>query len=228
MYSRQIGEGAPASFGVSGKLWHGVLVMVDRETKSLWTQLDGRSIRGKLRGRRLEHLDSVYTTWGAWREEHPDSLVLRKDEEEIGQTESHYASYFEDPEELFFTDLKEHLGGIAPKDVVFGVLAGGGALAVSERLLERDGVVNVVVGDVPAALILDRTTRFATAVDRRHGGAVLLLGRGDSAGDDPAEPVVDRASGRPVDLDTLARLRVDRAFWYAWKRSHPDSRVLAN
>ena len=53
MYSRRVGD-ATAEFGVSGKLWHGVLVMFDRETQSLWTQLDGRAIEGENQGLRLE------------------------------------------------------------------------------------------------------------------------------------------------------------------------------
>ena len=37
----------------------------------------------------------------------------------------------------------------------------------------------------------------------------------------------DVISGRQVHVDQLRKLRVDRAFWYAWKRSHPATRALA-
>ena len=114
---------------MSGKLWHGVLVMFDRDTGSLWTQLDGRAIQGDLAGERLEHMPSMYTTWAAWKEAHPDSLVLDKDEFEREQTASHYEDYFADPERLFAPHLGGDLGGsVGPKEVVFGIASDGEAL----------------------------------------------------------------------------------------------------
>ena len=74
MYSREI-DGEVRSFGVSGRLWHAVLVMYDRETESFWTQIDGRAIRGEETGRRLEHVPSTFTTFGAWLDAHPDTLA---------------------------------------------------------------------------------------------------------------------------------------------------------
>ena len=41
------GQDEDASFGVSGKLWNGVLVMYDRATGSLWTAVDGRALEGE-------------------------------------------------------------------------------------------------------------------------------------------------------------------------------------
>lgn len=224
MYSRTTDAGAVRTFGVSGRLWHGVLVMYDRETDSLWTQLDGRAIRGPAEGERLEHVASTYTTWSAWRAAHPETLALEKgaDERELG--ESRYAAYRADPDYLFFDHLDEGLGGLRAKDLVYGIALGERALAISADLLAADGVVNAVVGDVPVAWLLDRRTGFPIAVDRRCGDRVRVLAPdGDR---NPAEQVRDAASGEPVDPAELERLRLDRAFWFAWRRSHPESRVL--
>ena len=107
MYSREV-EGSERSFGVSGKLWHGVLVMYDRETESFWTQLDGRSIQGPEHGKALEHYPSVFTTWASWKAAHPNTLVLDKAEDEKLQAASNYADYFSDPERLFLSRNSLH------------------------------------------------------------------------------------------------------------------------
>lgn len=187
MYSRRAGAGE-RTFGVSGKLWHGVLVMFDRETGSLWTQLDGRAIQGAELGATLAHVPSTFTTWAAWRAAHPDTLVLEKDEEARAQESSHYAEYFADPERLFLDRLGEGLGTvIGAKETVYGVLVDGRPVAVPEATMaEYDRFAFESLGQ-DVVLLRDPTTGGVTAT----------------------------VNGRPV--------RVDRAYWYAWKRTHPTS-----
>ena len=211
------------SFSVSGKLWHGVLVMLDDGSRSLWTQLDGRAIAGEEQGARLEHVPSTFTTWGQWREAHPDTLVLAKDAETLEREGSAYADYFADPDRLFLEHLGEGLGGVGAKDVVFGVVVEGAAHAVTEGLLEREGIVNAVVGGRPVAFLRDSTTGRVVAVDRRLGERVLVAV--PRPGRNPAEFFEDALSGEVHGPDELQELRVDRAYWYAWSRSHPGSTV---
>ncbi len=211
---------------MSGKLWHGILVMYDRMTGSLWTQLDGRAIKGDLAGTRLAHFPSQFTTWAAWKSAHPDTLVLDKSGEEREQTESLYAAYFADPERLFAPALQEGIGGVDPKDVVLGVVVEDQALAVTAELLEGDGVINAVVGKTPIAFLFDDRSRFVRAVDRRMAGRVLIIEHLDPG--PPTELVLDAVTGTTQAVDDLLPLRVDRAYWYAWARSHPGSRVIAD
>lgn len=225
MYSREL-DGEVRSFGVSGKLWHGVLVMFDREGDSLWTQLDGRAIQGEELGSKLEHVPSTYTTWERWREAHPDTLVLEKSGEDLERVGSHYADYFADPDRLFMDHLGDGLGGISPKDVVFGVVLGDSTLAVSEDLLTREGVVNAVVAGRPVGFVRNASTGAALAVDRRLGERVLVLERYGS--EDPSQLFRDALTGEVHGVDELEPLRIDRAFWYAWKRTHKESGILAD
>lgn len=223
MYSREV-DGEERSFGVSGKLWHGVLVMYDRETESFWTQLDGRAIQGTEHGQKLEHYPSVFTTWGAWRGAHPNTLVLDKTEEEKQQASSHYASYFSDPERLFLPHLSEGLGEkVKPKEVVFGVKRNGDTLAVTEGMLVELRIVNTEIGGEPIAFLRDEVTGGVRAVFRKTKDGVLELE--PLPEDATSTQVLDLESGDEVDTHELTELRVDRAFWYAWGRMNPDSRV---
>ncbi len=216
MYSREVGS-RTRTFGVSGKLWHGVLVMFDRETGSLWTQLDGRSIHGAERGQRLEHVPSVFTVWGMWREAHPDSLVLKKSPGEAAQKKSSYAAYFEDSGRLFQPRLGEGLGSeLGPKEVVFGVRVNGETLAVAEHVLEERSVVNAHVATVPVALLRNFATGEVLAVTRLQGGREVELVPIEGA--EPTERV-QVPGGGIIEVKALSPLRVDRAYWYAWART---------
>jgi len=53
------------------------LLVVDRETDSVWSQLHGKAISGPLAGRPMKVVAALQTTWGYWRSLHPETLVVR-------------------------------------------------------------------------------------------------------------------------------------------------------
>lgn len=69
-------DGAQFEFGVSGLLYNSDVLMYDRQTGSLWSQLKTTAITGPMKGSRLTPLPLSHTTWADWRERHPDSEVL--------------------------------------------------------------------------------------------------------------------------------------------------------
>lgn len=78
MYARPTHEGKPLTFAVSGMLWKSSLIMFDRETRSLWSHVTGKAVAGPLEGMQLTMLPAMHTTWGLWRANHPDTVVLDK------------------------------------------------------------------------------------------------------------------------------------------------------
>ena len=52
------------------------LLMVDRETRSVWSQLHGRAVSGPREGQPLQTLPAIQSTWRFWRERHPDTRVM--------------------------------------------------------------------------------------------------------------------------------------------------------
>ena len=60
MYASQV-ESRKLTFSVSGMLWNRSLVMLDQETKSLWSHILGQAMRGPLKGTRLEVIPSTMT-----------------------------------------------------------------------------------------------------------------------------------------------------------------------
>ncbi|MBI4160268.1 DUF3179 domain-containing protein, partial [Candidatus Wolfebacteria bacterium] len=72
-------NGERVEFGTSGKLWNSNLVMYDRKTESLWSQILGEAIVGEMTGTQLKVLPSDQIRFGDWRKFHPSGEVLSRD-----------------------------------------------------------------------------------------------------------------------------------------------------
>ena len=69
-------KGTKHSFGVSGLLYNSDVLLYDRETESLWSQIMSTAISGPLKGYHLTAIPLRNTTWKDWKQQHPDSLIL--------------------------------------------------------------------------------------------------------------------------------------------------------
>jgi hypothetical protein len=75
VYARRAAE-RELTFDFADGLLDNNLLIVDRETGSVWSQLHGKAVIGQLEGTPLEIVPSVQTTWKFWRERHPDTRVM--------------------------------------------------------------------------------------------------------------------------------------------------------
>ena len=71
-------DGSRRLFGVSGLLYNSDVLLYDQQTESLWSRIAAQAITGPRRGETLETIPAANTTWGVWRAEHPESLVLSR------------------------------------------------------------------------------------------------------------------------------------------------------
>jgi hypothetical protein len=69
-------EGRRYTFGVSGLLYLQNLLLFDRDTESLWSQLRGQALAGSLAGMYLPLLPMTMSTWRSWKAVHSETLVL--------------------------------------------------------------------------------------------------------------------------------------------------------
>lgn len=75
MYARQQG-GRELTFDFGAGLLNDNLLLVDRETGSVWSQLAGKAVFGEMKDTSLDAIPSLQTTWKFWRERHPDTRVM--------------------------------------------------------------------------------------------------------------------------------------------------------
>jgi len=123
VYESRFG-GSTHTFGVSGLLYNSDVLLYDRETETLWSQILSKGISGRLVGSELEIIPSSHTSWQAWREQHPNTQVLSTDTGvDRSYNRSPYGDYDKGRETYFpieFRSQKYH-----PKERVIGVTING-------------------------------------------------------------------------------------------------------
>jgi hypothetical protein len=157
--------GRRLNFGVSGLLYQSDVLLYDRQTESLWSQIKQEAVTGKLTGTRLKLRPSTQTTWGAWKEKHPDTFVL--------STQTGYSRDYErDPYENYYTsrDVMFQVGKLDPhyhpKEQVIGVELDGLAKAYPYSELARvKSPLQDKVGKKTVYVVYDSKSRTATIND---------------------------------------------------------------
>lgn len=133
--------GEATEFGVSGLLYNSDVLLYDRNTESLWSQILGKAVAGKQVGKSLTPIPVSHTTWQDWRETHPDTLVMSDD---TGHTRDYsrnpYAGY-EDSRQTYFAVNNEAPDNYHPKEVVLGLGVDGIYKAYPFIELEKQGKV---------------------------------------------------------------------------------------
>lgn len=71
--------GTVTTLGVSGLLYNSDLLLYDRKSESLWSQVMGQAVSGPRKGERLIPVPIEHTTWEDWKKQHPQTEVLSKD-----------------------------------------------------------------------------------------------------------------------------------------------------
>src|SRR5262249_16794134 len=130
-------------------------VMRDRQTRSEWQQATGEAIAGPLKGKRLEVIPFVITTWEEGRTKYPGTVALKPDpiygDRYAARQSGRGASPF---------------GGQFPGQVINGEWSGAASpskwgLKEDSRLPAREQIMGIEIGDAhkayPLAILRDLT-----------------------------------------------------------------------
>jgi len=168
--------GRPLSFGVSGLLYNSDMLLYDRETESLWSQIKRQAIAGALAGRELRALPLTHTTWSAWLREHPDTRVLSTDTGyRRDYTRTPYGGY--ETERGLYFPVAAKSRRYHPKERVLGVEIDGQFKAYPfAELSKTDGEVRDRVGGEPVTIRFDRLNESARAFDARGEQLAAMTG----------------------------------------------------
>jgi len=133
-------DGAATDFGVSGLLYNSDVLLYDRDTESLWSQILGEAISGERVGKKLTMLPVSHTTWRDWREKHPDTVVLS---DETGYFRDYqrnpYAGY-EKSRQTYFAVNNAAPDNYHPKEIVVGLDVDGVYKAYPFIELDKQGM----------------------------------------------------------------------------------------
>lgn len=173
-YEREV-KGRPVEFGTSGKLYNSNLVMYDRLTETLWTQVDGRAIIGELTGLTLNEVSIDTVQWGDWKQKFPDAEVLSKDTSFVRDYgRDPYADYYYSPDIFFPVDYESDL--VHPKTMVHGIRVGGAYKAYPEKDVLEAGRIEDTVGGVDIIVEADDIGRVS--VTRKDDGGEIVKEEG--------------------------------------------------
>lgn len=75
VYLRIVGD-RQLTFDFGSGLLNNNLLVVDRETDSVWSQLDQSAISGPMKGTKLKALPAIQSTWKYWLHKYPDTRVM--------------------------------------------------------------------------------------------------------------------------------------------------------
>jgi hypothetical protein len=226
VYSRVI-DGEEYTFGVSGKLIMNVLVMYDRQTESLWSQLLGEAVEGRLQGTKLDFLPSLQTTWADWKTRYPDTLALRK---------GYYGA--RDPYDPYYASGRPGVIGestqddrLYVKEFVVGVEINGEPVAFPFSVLNDEPVVNYEVGGEPVLVVFNADTGTGVVYEREVEGQILTFSQdeGTVITDSETGTIWNGLTGEalegPLTGNTLPRIKSTSSFWFGWKDWFPESEI---
>lgn len=164
-------KGRALTFGVSGLLYQSDVLLYDRQTESLWSQIQMEAVTGPMTGTPLKLIPSTHTTWGAWKRQHPDTLVLST---RTGYNRNYqrdpYEDYYESRALMF--GVKQVDARYHPKEQVIGIEIAGEARAYPfSELARAEGPVTDTIGGQTIRVVFDASSR--TAVIQNEAGEAL-------------------------------------------------------
>lgn len=237
-------EGVTLDFGTSGLLYKSDLVMYDRQSHTLWSQMEGRAIVGERAGAQLKGRPANTIAFEDWRAAHPDGKVLSR---ETGHQRHYganpYTSY-DQPRLAPFLYQGEVDTRRQPKERVVGVAIGDARRAYPFPLLEKHRVAHDTVAGQPLVIFYQPGTLSALdeadiARSRPVGASAVFSARlGDrtltfAASADGFHDqqtgsrwnFFGRAVSGPLAGRQLAPLQHVDAFWFAWAAFNPTTTI---
>ena len=112
------------TFGVSGLLYNSDVLLYDRASESLWSQLMLQAVSGQRRGETLTLLAATHTTWGEWQKRYPATLLLSEASAPgLSYKNNPYADY-ENSAQLWFP-VQQKSAALGMKERVLGLSING-------------------------------------------------------------------------------------------------------
>jgi hypothetical protein len=188
-------DGQRLTFGTTGSIRNGDLVMWDRSTQSWWQQITGEAIVGDyaLSGAALEVIPSTIVPWDRFVAEYPDGMVLIRMFEDDGEPVRSYDTPpytgYDNSDRRPFAYEGEVDRQLIVTSRVLSLSEGDVPVVYPFDFLAEHPVVNDVVDGVPIVAVFDDWTRSsfrgyddvmgaagsATAFSRLVGGRLLTF-----------------------------------------------------
>jgi hypothetical protein len=216
------------TFNIYG-IYKGSLALIDRQTASVWNQLDGKILSGPLVGQGVSLQPQVITqgTWDEWRELYPETKVLPQIPDYIDQYS--LINLIESASEFQLTALLNKDSRVPLDTFVLGTNIGSSyrAYVITEPDIQI-GVINDNLDSTPIVIFFDHKNSFGTVFNASIDDQVLQFSIRGNKFVDSSGSIWDN-SGRAIDgvytgsqLVPVASLLTE---WSIWSLYHPETSI---
>lgn len=226
-------NGAHYELGTSGFLYRSNKLMYDHRTKSMWSTLLGKPVVGPLTGKgiKLKPLYVVTTTWGAWKQRHPQTDVLSLNtghRRDYGEGVA-YRKYFGTDDLMFSVPSLDRR--MKNKDEVLTIRVGETPqLAISTKFLEKTPVYQPTIGDQKFVVLTDESganrvyESQGVNFDRLTTTGTVVSDAGSEW--NITEDALVNVSETQTSAQPLPRAPAHRAFWFAVYSTNAEIRLV--
>jgi len=217
------------TFEASGSLWQDALVLRDRQTGSLWSQISGTCISGPLEGATLEQYPVHHTTFAEFKKQYPAGQILEKVKK--GKYGSSYDPYFEDKSKLGIFGRINNFTRLKAKDKIFGLRLENSEIAISKEFLARSRykIIESANSRILIYYIADRETvkaYYLPAIENEINPEFEISDNSISMDHNDLEWSLSRGEIIKGDGPGLRPAPVTTAFWFAWVSFFPQTKLI--
>ncbi|MBT5900546.1 MAG: DUF3179 domain-containing protein [Opitutaceae bacterium] len=170
-------DGSPRKFGVSGVLYNSGLLMYDRASESLWSQLKFMGISKDFVEEPLTPVAIRRLTWANWKKTFPDGRVLSSETgfDNDYASEWPYGNYANEKETIFPFDINPDRNEFGTKERMIGMAEGWAARAWPLEKVKAKGQLFDALGARPIQIIYQEDTNEVLITDITNGEQVAAV-----------------------------------------------------
>ncbi|MHA2140859.1 MAG: DUF3179 domain-containing protein [Candidatus Thorarchaeota archaeon] len=226
----KLSDGSNTTFGTSGRLVNSNLVMYDRATNSYFPQILSQAINGPSLGVGLQRIQMYFTSWGAWRSLHPNTIVLSENTGFVRNYNFDPYGDYDDPNSYYNSGapgfpIMHTDSRLQPKEVVVGIDVNGTQLAIKKSDMRDWEIYNFQFGETKYVVLYDHVLDVARSYLSRVNGQDLTFRMVDGEIMDDETQNVWTPYGTS-DLGTLPVVANMDVMWFAWAAYFPNTDLL--
>jgi len=199
--------------------------MYDRQTFTLWENLTGEPVVGKMAtsGFRLKILPMTLTTWSEWKKAHPNTMVLHLEDSYGKQWNYQYVPGLADRARKgvsFPVWNKSKI--LKDKEEIYAVRVADNAKAYVIKTLLKQQIVNDEIGEVPIVLIVDPKSEAVRVYRRESFTFSLVSGQIKDDSDRVYQLLEDALVSSDKKLERVPGYVI---WWFAWYGFFPQTEI---
>mgnify|MGYP000454061653 CR=1 FL=1 len=146
------------------------MVMMDRETGTIWQQGTGEAIFGTLKGSQMEILPYQQTTLSEWLKQFPNSFIAKESNDvKDGIFSKERLMKMMKVTETLVTPGKTQLDGLPLRETVFGIELNGYSKAYPISELKKRNEFTDKLGETELSIKYDPQTNFINIIESKSG-----------------------------------------------------------